>query len=319
MKRSKTLATISRKKALAAAIPLIMAAQAQGFEFYAGDIEGSFDSEISMGSSWRMEEQDSKLFTNGNSDDGNANFADGSAFSQVFKGSHDLQVSYENFGGFVRGKYWYDSALKDNNVDYGHSPTATLGTSALDPFSVNQAGNSRLDDAGFNDSGAELLDAYVYGEFTVADMPLDVRLGKQVLSWGESTFIFGGINAINPVDVNAFTRPGAEIKEGLLPVNMAYASIGLTDNLSAEAFYQLDFQETVLPGCGTYFYPVVALTSPPPTSPPRAVILYPCPLAPPIFNEIQTRFANPIQMANLVYPCVLYPRTWAIPNLGCIT
>jgi len=257
MKRSKTLATISRKKALAAAIPLIMAAQAQGFEFYAGDIEGSFDSEISMGSSWRMEEQDSKLFTNGNSDDGNANFADGSAFSQVFKGSHDLQVSYENFGGFVRGKYWYDSALKDNNVDYGHSPTATLGTSALDPFSVNQAGNSRLDDAGFNDlakfSGAELLDAYVYGEFTVADMPLDVRLGKQVLSWGESTFIFGGINAINPVDVNAFTRPGAEIKEGLLPVNMAYASIGLTDNLSAEAFYQLDFQETVLPGCGTYF------------------------------------------------------------------
>jgi len=257
MKHKKIFSAISRRKGLAAVIPLIMAAQAQGFEFYTHGIEGSFDSEVSMGSSWRMEKQDSKLFTNGNSDDGNANFADGAAFSQVFKGSHDLQVSYQNFGGFVRGKYWYDSALKDNNVDYGHSPTANLGTSAMDPFSVNQAGDSRLDDSGFNDlakfSGAELLDAYVYGEFTVADMPLDVRLGKQVLSWGESTFIFGGINAINPVDVNAFTRPGAEIKEGLLPVNMAYASIGLTDNLSAEAFYQLDFQETVLPGCGTYF------------------------------------------------------------------
>jgi len=258
MKRNTTLAAIGRKKVLAAAIPLIMAAQAQGFEFYAGGIEGSFDSEISMGSSWRVEEQDSELFTSGNSDDGNANFSDGAAFSQVFKGSHDLQVSYQNFGGFVRGKYWYDSALKDNNVDYGHSPTATLGTNPMvDPFSVNQAGDSRLDDSEFNDlakfSGAQLLDAYVYGEFTVADMPLDVRLGKQVLSWGESTFIFGGINAINPVDINAFTRPGAEIKEGLLPVNMAYASIGVTDNLSAEAFYQLDFQETVLPGCGTYF------------------------------------------------------------------
>jgi len=248
---------LGRKKYLAAMIPLIMAAQAQSFEFYSQGIEGSFDSEISMGSSWRMEEQDKGLLLNGNSEDGNANFSKGSAFSQIFKGSHDLQFSYENFGGFVRGKYWYDSALKDNNVDYGHTPTASLGTSPQEPFSVNQAGESRLDDSGFNDlakfSGAELLDAYVYGEFMLGDMPLDVRLGKQVVSWGESTFIFGGINAINPVDINAFTRPGAEIKEGLLPVNLAYANIGLSDNLSAEAFYQLDFQETVLPGCGTYF------------------------------------------------------------------
>ncbi len=257
MKNKAQHPAFSRKKYLAIAIPLIMAAQAQGIEFYSGGIEGSFDSEISLGSSWRVEEQDNKLLTTGNSEDGNANFSQGAAFSQVFKGSHDLQLSYKNFGGFVRGKYWYDSALKDNNVDYGHSPTASLGTSATDPFSVNQAGESRLDDSQFNDlakfSGAQLLDAYVYGEFTLADMPLDVRLGKQVLSWGESTFIFGGINAINPVDINAFTRPGAEIKEGLLPVNMAYANIGLTDNLNAEAFYQLEFQETVLPGCGTYF------------------------------------------------------------------
>ncbi len=84
-------------------------------------------------------------------------------------------------------------------------------------------------------------------------MPLDVRVGKQVVSWGESTFIRGGVNSINPVDINAFVRPGAEIKEGLLPVNMAFANIGLTDNLSMETFYQLEFQETVVPGCGTYF------------------------------------------------------------------
>jgi len=84
-------------------------------------------------------------------------------------------------------------------------------------------------------------------------MPLDVRLGKQVVSWGESTFILGGVNQINPIDVSSFRRPGAEIKEGLIPVNMAYASLGMTENLSAEAFYQLDFKETVTAGCGTFF------------------------------------------------------------------
>jgi len=73
------------------------------------------------------------------------------------------------------------------------------------------------------------------------------------VSWGESTFIGGGINSINPIDVSAFRRPGAEIKEGLIPVNMFYISQSLTDNLSAEAFYQLEWDQTVVDNCGTFF------------------------------------------------------------------
>ncbi len=51
----------------------------------------------------------------------------------------------------------------------------------------------------------------------------------------------------------AFRRPGAEIKEGLIPVNMFYVSQTLTDNLSAEGFYQLDWEKTVTDNCGTFF------------------------------------------------------------------
>src|SRR5690606_11335134 len=80
-----------------------------------------------------------------------------------------------------------------------------------------------------------------------------VRLGKQVISWGESTFIMNGINAANPADVSAFRRPGAEIKEGLIPVNMFYIGQSLTDNLSMEAFYQIEWNPTVLENCGTFF------------------------------------------------------------------
>jgi len=234
----KAFKAFGRKKYLAAAIPLIMAAQAQGFEFFMGEMEGSLDSQISMGSSWRTEGQDAGLIkgidgatTNAqNNNDGDLNYENGDSFSQIFKGSHDLQVSYGNYGAFVRGKYWYDAALEDD---------------------------SALDDSNNHDlakySGAEVLDAFVYGEFDAFGMPLDVRLGKQVVSWGESTFILGGVNQINPIDVSSFRRPGAEIKEGLIPVNMAFASLGLTENLSAEAFYQLGFQETVISSCGTFF------------------------------------------------------------------
>ncbi|MFT8046915.1 DUF1302 domain-containing protein, partial [Salmonella enterica subsp. enterica serovar Enteritidis] len=61
-------------------------------------------------------------------------------------------------------------------------------------------------------SGAQILDAFVYHNYSVGDLPGTVRLGKQVVSWGESTFIGNSINSINPLDAAAFRRPGAEIK-----------------------------------------------------------------------------------------------------------
>lgn len=232
------------KTLLAAAISIAAISPAQAIDFYSAGIEGTFDSQVSIGSSWRVENRNEDL-TTVNTDDGGLNYSKGDAISQIFKGSHDLQLSYENYGAFVRGKYWYDYAQSENGVNHGQTSDGLV------------ASNGTLDDSEYDDlskfSGAEILDAFVYGEFDVLDMPLDVRLGKQVVSWGESTFIRGGINAINPVDVASFRRPGAEIKEGLIPVNMAYANLGINDSLSVEAFYQLGFQETVIPGCGTYF------------------------------------------------------------------
>jgi len=241
---------------LAVIVPLMFAVKAQSLEFYSAELEGSFNSDISVGSSWRVENIDDTLEVDNNADDSGRNYQNGDAFSQIIKGSHSLSLNYKNMGAFVRGKYWYDSALKHNSVEHGAANTATLGGGRGNTVTH---GGGQLDDSGFNElakfSGAVLLDAFVYGAFEINDMPLDVRLGKQVLSWGESTFIRGGINSVNGIDVNAFTRAGAELKEGLLPTNMLFANLGLSDNLSMEAFYLLDYQETVMPGCGTYFSP----------------------------------------------------------------
>src|SRR3990167_4911703 len=106
---------------------------------------------------------------------------------------------------------------------------------------------------GAQSSGAQILDAFVYHNYDIAEQPGSVRLGKQVVSWGESTFIQNSINAVNPVDVSAFRRPGAEVKEGLIPVNMFFVQQSLTENLSAEAFYQLEWDQTVVDNCGTFF------------------------------------------------------------------
>lgn len=263
---------LNRKKLLAVAVPMLMISQAHSAQFDVGEVGVTLDSSFSIGSSWRMEKQNSNLLDYVNSgsadantsNDGNLNYKEGDAFSQIFKGNHDLQLSYKNFGAFVRGKYWYDAAVEDNSVRRGHGPTFTPAgtvddgaTPAAHNLVLAPNSKTKLDDSDFNvlakGKGATILDAFVYGAFDLGEMPLDVRLGKQVVSWGESTFIQGGINSINPVDAAAFRRPGAEVKEGLLPVNMAYANLGINDALSVEAFYQIEWQETVGDGCGTFF------------------------------------------------------------------
>ncbi|AMN78983.1 MULTISPECIES: DUF1302 domain-containing protein [Pseudomonas] len=227
---------------LAVSLASTLAGPAFGVSFNIGEIEGSFDSSLSVGASWSTAKANRDLIgvNNGGrglsqtSDDGHLNFKRGETFSKIFKGIHDLELKYGDTGVFVRGKYWYDFELKDESREFKD---------------ISDKGRQQ----GARSSGGQILDAFIYHNYSIADEPGSVRFGKQVVSWGESTFIGGGINSVNPIDVSAFRRPGAEIKEGLIPVNMFYVSQTLTDNLSAEAFYQLDWQQTVTDNCGTFF------------------------------------------------------------------
>jgi len=229
-------------KTLALAVALGTAAPAYAVSFNIGEIEGQFDSSMSVGASWAMDSPDMDLVGSANGgtgytqtgDDGRLNFKKGETFSKIFKGVHDLELRYRDSGAFVRGKYWYDFELKDESRLHKD----------ISDSNRKEAAQS---------SGAEILDAFLYHNYYVGDLPGTVRIGRQVVSWGESTFIGNSINSINPLDAAAFRRPGAEIKEGLIPVNMLYVSQSLSDRLSMEAFYQLEWDQTIADNCGTFF------------------------------------------------------------------
>ncbi|NLY12887.1 MAG: DUF1302 domain-containing protein [Gammaproteobacteria bacterium] len=230
------------KLPLAVGLASALAVPASAVTFDLGEVEGSFDSSLSVGASWSTAKRDMRFVGNANGgtgftqtgDDGRLNFQRGKTFSQIFKGLHDLELKYKDTGVFVRGKYWYDTELQDGNRP--HKDISNKGRKE-----------------GAKTRGAEILDAFVYHNYNIAEQPGTVRLGKQVVSWGESTFIMNSINSINPIDVSAFRRPGAELKEGLIPVNMFFVSQNLTDQLSMEAFYQLSWKQTVVDNCGTFF------------------------------------------------------------------
>jgi len=98
-----------------------------------------------------------------------------------------------------------------------------------------------------------LLDLYVWAEHEVGDRFLNWRLGRQVVSWGESTFIQQGINVINPVDVSRLRVAGAELKEAFEGVNMLWGTIDLTPTLSLEALYMFEHREIIPDPSGAYF------------------------------------------------------------------
>lgn len=230
------------KLPLAVSLASVLAGPAWGVSFNVGAIEGQLDSELAIGASWSTAKADRKLIGANNggkgqseiSDDGRLNFKRGETFSKIFTGIHGLELKYGDSGLYVRGKYWYDFELQDDSRPF--KPISNSGRKA----SAQSA-------------GTQLLDAYVYHNYAIGEQPGAVRVGKQVVSWGEGEFIGGGINAINPTDVSAYRRPGTEFKDGLVPVNLFYVSQNLTDNLSAQAFYQLDWEQSEADNCGTFF------------------------------------------------------------------
>ncbi|HEX9773745.1 MAG TPA: DUF1302 domain-containing protein, partial [Steroidobacteraceae bacterium] len=226
------------RAALVAAIA--MPGTAQAIDFAAGGWNGSFDTTITFGQTWRAEARDPRLIGTAdggtgrspNIDDGDLNYRKGRV-SSAYKVVSELSLDRENYGLFVRGSLLYDDLVEDSDTD-----------------------RTPISETGKNLAGAyvRLLDAFVYGRWDLAGHELDIRAGRQVVNWGESTFIQGGINnAINHFDVASLRVPGSELREAYLPQEILKVSFGLTDNLTVDAIGIFDWDRTEPEPVGTYF------------------------------------------------------------------
>ncbi|MEM1080350.1 MAG: DUF1302 domain-containing protein [Pseudomonadota bacterium] len=242
----------ARPSLLAGAIALALTAgSAQALDFSTDEVSIQFDTTVSYSLGMRLEDPDSDLIAksafnpavsllpieqqiaapgrfSANSDDGNQNFDQYDLIFNQARITSELQVSYKNYGAFVRGNYFYDFTLNNKN---------RLSDDAKDLVGTR----------------ARLLDAYVWGNFDVGERQLSLRVGRQVVSWGESTFLPGGINVINPVDVSAIRTAGAELRDAFIPLGMVWGSLDLTQNLSMEAIYMYEWDRVEPEPAGSYF------------------------------------------------------------------
>ncbi|MBV8783408.1 MAG: DUF1302 domain-containing protein [Gammaproteobacteria bacterium] len=232
----------ARAAVAAAALLAAGSAAALNWQSASGDWTLSWDTTIGYGQAWRVKGLDCRLIAiaNGgcgyspNIDNGDLNFPKKAAFSEALTGITELALNYrDRAGAFLRADGLYDFEIMDHNdtrrVPLSHEAKNLVG------------------------SRTRLLDAFGYWRFDLGDRPSELRLGRQVVSWGESTFIQNGLNQVNHFDVSALRVPGAELRQALLPDDMAVFNMQLSKNLSGQLLYLFDWHETLPEPAGSYF------------------------------------------------------------------
>ncbi len=187
-----------------------------------------------------------------NDDQSKQAFKTGGTTANQFKGTTDLRATWGEFTAFTRLLYFYDWEIMNQSRELNkstHYESRGLTKSAYGAAKRVEFSKEAEEEIG---QDVRTLDLYVSWETFIGDHPLTLRVGDQVINWGQSTFL-PGIGLTNPVDLNRLFAPGFELRELFKPVGMFFASFGVTENIALEAYYQYDWEPVVLPPGGSFF------------------------------------------------------------------
>jgi hypothetical protein len=211
-------------------------------EFKVGPVSGLVDFSLAYGVLFRLQDRDDRLIapanrkggkaTSANLDDGTLNYGKGIVFNQV-RGDAELTLSWRDFGLFLRGAGFYDFETEKGDRD--HRPLSSTAKELVG-------------------SDIDLLDSYIRFR-TPPDSrlaPINVRLGRQVVSWGESGF-GNGINIINALDGAVAPQPTTRPKDIQRPQGMLWGVLQINELLAVEGFYQYEWKKTLPPPWGSFF------------------------------------------------------------------
>ncbi|HQQ63256.1 MAG TPA: DUF1302 family protein [Pseudomonadales bacterium] len=283
MKKTRKQAVVKAAKAAVIMGMLPLATHVQALEYQVSeDLKVNVDTSLAYGRMWRVEGRSKNMigysaaevaalgdpnrkgedaYYEGvqklNSDDGDRNFDKGDVVSSRFAGVMDIDVSYKNVGFFLRPQAYYDE------VPFGK----TSWTDKYVPNTINESANNGLAGGAITDTShwtddyknsaghkARFLDAYVYGSFPIGDRTLQMRIGRQTISWGEALMLQGGIAfAQNRLDATAATSPGVELKEIFLPTGAVYGQMNISESNTIEAYWQYEWIPSTLFPTGSYF------------------------------------------------------------------
>ena len=183
-------------------------------------------------------------------DQGDLDYKAGDITQAVTKWSSSLSLSFGPETGFdISWLYFYDPV----NTGFMENHPNQIVTPGPQPGVAVQVPRSREQER-YVGNDFQLRNANFYTSFDYAgDHHLDLRIGRQILTWGEAALeTQGTLNFVNPFDFNDLARPGAQFKEIYQPENMLKLSTNVNDLITVEGFYQLEWRPVILPAKGSF-------------------------------------------------------------------
>lgn len=222
-----------------AAVLVLSAPLMAAVPFNLGPVEAWLDTELGYTEGWSTQSSNAHLIGANNgglgastlADDGRLNYEAGSSIVRQLDLELALELRYADSGAYVRGLTWNDFAAN------GTEPFRNISNSGRQPLA--------------QDSGAQLLEAFVYQHYAVAEQPGQLRVGRQVLGWGEGLFVPSAVQAINPQQWGVTVDPLGAVDERLLPSDLLYLSQRLADRWMLDGFLQ-GRAESVPANCATF-------------------------------------------------------------------
>jgi len=247
--------TIVAAVAAACATGFLPAAHAMDFDLGNPDLTVRWDNTIRLNYAQRMNERNSKFANTAIADEGTFSFDKHDAVAERIDLLSELDVVFKKRHGLrISAAGWYDAAYGDESRTNPNLPFRNI------PSYINKKYSSTVTRFYEGPSG-EILDAFVFTGFDVANVPVNAKLGRHTIYWGESLFLNGNLNGIayaqNPLDLQkGFATPGTEAKELFRPLNQLSGTAQVTDTLSVSAQYMLEWDSFRYPEGGTYLGPV---------------------------------------------------------------
>lgn len=228
-----------------AALSLASAPAGAAELFARGDTTIRWDNTLKYSAAYRLSPADPALIRGSNADDGDRNFHTG-VISNRFDILSEFDATFGRWGAAVSAAAWYDT-IYNGDPDPDTSPQR-----AIYPISRQFSPDVR----DLHGAHAELLTAFIAGRVELGDTPISVRAGRHSLLWGESLFFASnGIAAAQaPIDtIKALSVPLSRAKEVFMPVAQISVSAQPRPDIVVNAYYQLEWRKSRLPGVGSYF------------------------------------------------------------------
>lgn len=211
------------------------------------DVQMTWGNTVKYNAGIRMEGRDSVIGNSANNDEGDYRVDKHGLVTNRVDLLSEFDFNYQRKFGFrVSAAAWNDFAFDDEvNTNPRYASRGSYINNQFSSYTKRYA----------KGLSGEILDAYVFGNFDLGEMPANVKLGRHTVLWGEAIALSAHSvsYAQAPSDGNkALMTPGVDAKETALPIGQISGTLQVTPQLALSAQYYYEWKPTRLAEGGTY-------------------------------------------------------------------